>query len=89
MVAAGKSYDEVVDSYIARYGGEHVLANPRSPFAWVVPVAAFGGALTMVIGLAGLWIRRNRRRAVAAPKKPAGDRRELEDKLDDELDEIE
>ncbi len=87
LVSEGKSYDEVVDYFVKKYGSQEVLAQPLDgPFnrlAWLLPY---------VVGLAGVAfvgraaVRWSRRPAPAAgePALPPADP-DLEARLDDEL----
>jgi cytochrome c-type biogenesis protein CcmF len=89
------AYAEVVESYKERFGGNHVLnVPPDTPFnkmAWAVPYAAFGGAILLVGLMVRGWVRRGRRAAAPAPlaAAPEAKRSAYDDKLDDELDELE
>jgi cytochrome c-type biogenesis protein CcmF len=94
MLEQGKTRDEIVQTFAARFGGMHVLgAPPDSGFnrlAWALP---YGLALAGAGGLAyTAWRYSKRTRAAdpAANQQAASDRvmsqdAELEDKLEDEL----
>lgn len=77
----------VRDAFIAEYGGEHVLAAPRSKSTWLVPILGITGGL-LVVGVLGARLVARGRAAAAAAAGPApvvavDDR--YADKLDDEL----
>jgi cytochrome c-type biogenesis protein CcmH len=84
----GKSRDEIVASFLARYG-EKVLSAPTTTgfnlAAWIIPFLALivGGVL---IGLAGLhWSRRGvRNESTGSPTPPAAD--QYRERLKKELD---
>lgn len=66
MVASGKTEEQIVDMYVARYG-ERILREPRGARHWwlmLVPVGCF------VLATAGLvaYIRRQRRASTIASK---------------------
>ncbi len=50
------AYDEVLQSFISEYGGEHVLSNPTSSVSWLVPYAAIGGGLLLLYGFGRRWV---------------------------------
>jgi cytochrome c-type biogenesis protein CcmH len=60
MVDAGKSRDEILDYYVAKYG-ERILATPRAKgfnaLAYILPWAALGLGAALLIAL--LWKRRS------------------------------
>ena len=60
MVAEGKSRDEILDYYVARYG-ERILAAPRARGINVLAYAAPFAAL--ILGGGGLFLFRERKRA--------------------------
>lgn len=89
------AYDEVVAAFVGKYGGHHVLTvPPDSPFnrlAWMVPYAAVAGGLIVLVTVAGRWVRRGRKddgKAEAQPSEGARQHDKYDDKLDEELDEI-
>ncbi len=80
------AYDSVLADFIATYGGEQVLANPRSSFPWLIPMLAAFGAAGLLFFVGRRWITRGR----AAPMMTASHitsiaDEDLADKLDDEL----
>jgi len=69
MVAEGKSRNEILDYYVARYG-ERILAAPRARginvLAYVAPFAA------LILGGCGLFLLRGKKRVLtAAPAAPS------------------
>ena len=47
QLAAGRTPDEVRDSFVERYG-DSILLRPAAALAWLVPLVALVGALTVV-----------------------------------------
>jgi cytochrome c-type biogenesis protein CcmF len=96
LVAAGKTYDEVVDFYVKKYGSQEVLAAPIDKgfnrLAWLLPYAVGFVGILVVGGVAVRWTRHGRVEstsgvALAGAGAPADDpatQQRLE-KLDDEL----
>jgi cytochrome c-type biogenesis protein CcmF len=85
LVAEGKTRDEIINYYIAKYGSEEPLAEPIDKgfnrLAWLFPYA-IGGASMAGIGLiAARWSRR----VPAARDVEAG--READDAIDPEIEE--
>ena len=56
QLKAGRSPDQVKQSFVDRYG-EWILLSPTSPLAWLLPL----GVLLVAIALLGVWIARGRR----------------------------
>ncbi len=78
QLAAGRSPDEVRQSFVDRYG-DWILLRPRAPLAWVVPLALIAVALGGVLA----WIVR--RRSVPAEAPPEVDpemRRRIEEEAE-------
>lgn len=67
LLAAGASPAEVRDHFVARYG-DWILLAPRSPLAWVVPLAvvALGAAMLAAWLVAGRVAARKAPRRLAA-----------------------
>jgi cytochrome c-type biogenesis protein CcmH/NrfF len=100
--AQEKVYVEIRDAIIKEYGGQHVLVVPLdlgfNKLAWIVPWAVFALALTLVVVVGRRWVTRGRRQtaaayaggggAVATGHKPDAADEEREDRLDDELRDI-
>jgi cytochrome c-type biogenesis protein CcmF len=59
MLQSGKTPDEVIDYYQAKYGDE-ILASPRTKLAWIIPGAAVGLGAALVVFVAIRWMRRSR-----------------------------
>jgi cytochrome c-type biogenesis protein CcmF len=87
LLAAGKTRDEVIQYFVAQYGSQEVLAEPINRgfnrLAWLLPYGAGLAGVTMVGAVAVRW---SRRRRTDDPDEPvATGTPELEQKLDDEL----
>jgi cytochrome c-type biogenesis protein CcmF len=85
MVDAGKTEDQIVQSYIDKYGSQEPLGMPLNKgwyrLSWLVPFA-IGGLGAVIAGSAAL--RWSRRPAAAAEGAGAIDA-DLDDRLNDEL----
>ncbi len=90
LVADGKSEQDIVDYYMAKYGSQEPLAEPIdrgfNRLAWAVPYLLGAGGLALVGSVAVKW---SRRRDTEDARPAGGDDRvadaELESRLDDEL----
>ena len=85
-----KAYDTVLAGFVKEYGGEQILATPRSQFSWALPLVAAVGGLTLLFVVGRRWVARGSASAAAgagaaggAASAPEDD--EYADKLDDEL----
>jgi len=93
LVAAGKTYDEVVDYYVKKYGSQEVLASPIDEgfnrLAWFLPYAIGLVGIMVVGGVAVRWSRQAREgQATAAAANTPADAETVQirqEKLDDEL----
>jgi cytochrome c-type biogenesis protein CcmH/NrfF len=88
LVAQGKTFDEIVDYFVTKYGSQEVLAAPLdvgfNRLAWAFPYLAGLAGIVLVGGVAVRWSRRSPAGFDASePPKPAD--AELESKLDDAL----
>ncbi len=88
LVAEGKTFDEVVDYFVAKYGSQEVLAAPIDEgfnrLAWAFPYLTGLAGIVLVGGVAVRWSRRSPARIDAeTPQSPRD--AELESKLDDAL----
>ena len=93
LVGEGKSRDEVYAYFMTKYGSQEPLAKPLdrgfNRLAWLFPYLVGLGAAAVVGGTAWRWSRRKSNdAAAAAPTTPAIDT-QLNQRLDDELDELE
>ncbi|MBA3460701.1 MAG: cytochrome c biogenesis protein CcsA [Deltaproteobacteria bacterium] len=81
-----KAYDGVLASFVSEYGGEHVLASPRSKFSWLFPSLAVVGGLGLIVVVGRRMVGRGKAvtTAALAAKAPVEDDK-YADKLDDEL----
>jgi cytochrome c-type biogenesis protein CcmF len=93
LVAAGKTYDEVVDYYVQKYGSQEVLAAPIDKgfnrLAWLFPYAV-GFVSILVIGFVAIrWTRYATPAAAAGgPVSASGNdtaAQQRQERLDDEL----
>jgi cytochrome c-type biogenesis protein CcmH/NrfF len=90
LVRAGKTRDEIIKYYIAKYGSEEPLAEPLDKgfnrLAWLLPYLIGGASIAGVGAIAVRWSRRPAAGGPAAPgeDEPFGDP-ELQERLDDEL----
>ncbi len=69
LIAQGLTEQQVKDELVRQYG-RAVLATPRSPLAWIVPV---GLALLAIAVIAFSIVRWRRRTPAAGPAAAAGD----------------
>jgi cytochrome c-type biogenesis protein CcmF len=87
LVAEGKSFDEVVQYFVAKYGSQEVLAAPIDEgfnrLAWALPYVAGLAGIVVVGGVAIRWTRRSA--GAAAPEALPRADAALESKLDDAL----
>ncbi len=82
-----KAYNAVLGDFVAFYGGENVLATPRSKFSWLFPTLAAIGGLGLIFVVGRRWVARGKKsnaEQVAASKDAIEDEA-YADKLDDEL----
>jgi len=87
LLAQGKTRDEVIQYFVAKYGSQEVLAQPIdrgfNRLAWLLP---YGAGLAGVIGAAAVamrWSRRGHEGPAAETAVTAST--ELQQRLDDEL----
>jgi cytochrome c-type biogenesis protein CcmF len=88
LITAGKSYDEIVQHFVSKYGSQEVLASPINTgfnrLAWLLPYAAGGLGIVVIGAMAVRWTRRDDEPTPAPPVTSAA-APELENRLDDEL----
>jgi cytochrome c-type biogenesis protein CcmF len=88
LVAEGKSREEIIAIFVRDEGGQHVLGAPIDEgfnrLAWALPYAAGAMGIVLIGGLAVRWSRR-RDGQPQGPSAVATDRPDLQDRLDDEL----
>ena len=81
----GKNHDEIIQAFIGLYGGQQFLGAPIDKgfnrLAWMFPYAIAGTGMVFLGFVATRWSRR--RDAAADPVAPADP--DLEERLDDEL----
>ncbi|HET7502941.1 MAG TPA: cytochrome c-type biogenesis CcmF C-terminal domain-containing protein [Kofleriaceae bacterium] len=81
------AYEGVLQNFVKAYGGEQVLATPRTKFSWLLPSLAVIGGLGLLVVAGRRWVGRS---AAVAPAATAASTVSPEDdayadKLDDEL----
>jgi cytochrome c-type biogenesis protein CcmH/NrfF len=80
------AYNAVLEEFVKVYGGEQVLATPRTKFSWLLPGLGVIGGLGLLVVAGRRWVGRGA--AVATPPDAAAGLAEDDayaDKLDDEL----
>jgi cytochrome c-type biogenesis protein CcmH/NrfF len=96
------AYTEVRDALVAEYGGQQILTVPIdkgfNKLAWIIPWVVFALALTLVVVVGQRWVKRGRLATASArsrgtadaasARRPALADEEREDRLDDELRDI-
>jgi cytochrome c-type biogenesis protein CcmF len=86
LVAQGKTREEVLQYYVAKYGSEEPLSQPIDKgfnrIAWALPYAT-GLAGVLLLGFAA--VRLSKRTQTAAPAAAPAGNAALEQRLDDEL----
>jgi cytochrome c-type biogenesis protein CcmF len=85
MIDEGKSRDEIIATFIGNYGSEEMLAKPLNRgfnrVAWWLPVTVGGSAAFAVAFIAVRWSRKHDK----SPESPAAIDAQLDERLDDEL----
>ena len=89
MVAQGRSREQIYEFYMAKYGSQEPLASPLNRgfnvLAWALPYVA-GASGAVMLGFAAFrWSRRESRPADDAAGASATTDPELQQRLDDEL----
>ena len=81
------AYEAVLDDFVRTYGGEQVLATPRTKFSWLMPSLAVLGGLGLLVAVGRRWMGRGTAVAATPPGvAPAvAEDESYADKLDDEL----
>lgn len=93
LIAEGKSYDDVVDYYVKKYGSQEVLASPIDEgfnrLAWLLPYAIGLVGVMVMGGVAVRWSRHAREgqaTPVAATTQVDAETVQIrQERLDDEL----
>jgi cytochrome c-type biogenesis protein CcmF len=97
LIDEGKTPEQVIEYELATYPGQSALVVPVdrgfNRLAWLLPYGMTLAGVGGIVLLARRWTRRARERAAAAPPTQApestsAEDRELADRLDDELDEL-
>ena len=86
QIDQGRTHEEMISHFIAYYGGQHFLRMPIDKgfnrLAWFVPYMVGATGLVVVGITARRW---SRKRDGAAPEPSAPSDPALEERLDDEL----
>ena len=86
LMNEGKTDDQVLDYYVAKFGGEQVLSEPRNHgtgrLVWIVPYVVGLGGAALALTLALRW---SRRPTFAGSAGALADDPALSARLDDEL----
>ena len=89
LVAAGKTHDQIIEFFLAKYGSQEVLASPIDKgfnrLAWFLPYAAGMLGIVVIGGVALRWTRRPEGGGDGTGVAPAPPNEAMESRLDDEL----
>ncbi len=89
LVGEGKTQDQVLAHFVAKYGSQEVLARPIdrgfNRLAWFLPYAVGGIGFVVIGSIAWRWSRRHDGAAAGESPAPATPATDLENRLDDEL----
>jgi cytochrome c-type biogenesis protein CcmF len=85
LIDQGKTHDEIIQAFLAKYGSEEMLGAPVDKgfnrLAWLLPYL-FGASGAVMVGFAAMrWTRRQH----ASAEPPSADDPAMEERLDDEL----
>jgi len=81
------AYEAVLESFVKTYGGEQVLATPRTQVSWLLPSLAVIGGLGLLVVAGRRWVVRGAAIAATGTAAPVVSSEDdaYADKLDDEL----
>jgi cytochrome c-type biogenesis protein CcmH/NrfF len=82
------AYEAVLNEFVKVYGGEQVLATPRTKFSWLLPSLGVLGGLGLLVVAGRRWVHRGGAVAAAeasAAAPPVAEDDAYAEKLDDEL----
>jgi cytochrome c-type biogenesis protein CcmH/NrfF len=86
LIDQGKSHDEVIQAFVTAYGNEEMLGAPMDRgfrrLAWLLPWSVGVGAAALIGFAAVRWSRQHPLEGADAPAAPDP---ELDERLDDEL----
>lgn len=74
LVLAGRSDEQILDFFVARYGDWILLAPPKRGIAltvWLAPALVLGAGLAIAVGSVRRWTARGRRLEAAGHEHPA------------------
>ena len=81
------AYEAVLDEFVKVYGGEQVLATPRTKVSWLLPSLGVIGGLGLLVVAGRRWVHRGSEIAATESRAVAtvAEDDAYADKLDDEL----
>jgi cytochrome c-type biogenesis protein CcmF len=92
LVASGKTKDEVIQYYVAKYGSQEPLASPIDKgfnrLAWLFPYAMGGFGAIAGVFMVRKWSRRPASAPEASPAPASTDDAALQARLDRELEDL-
>lgn len=92
LIDEGKSRQQVIQFFLDKYPGESALVVPAdvgfNRLAWVLPVTLVLSALVAMFFLARRWSRQAKQTAVQPAPVSGGKRASFEQRLDDDLDDM-
>jgi len=75
----------VIKAFVREYGGEDVLATPRSKMSWLLPSVAVIGGLGLLFAVGYRWVARGKSRLATSAPGAAVEDDDYAERLDDEL----
>ena len=91
-VASGRTREEIVQLFVKKWGSQEVLTEPIdrgfNRLAWLLPYGVGLGGIVLVGGIALRWSRRRAEERPAEVAHPVTAPAALQDRLDDELREL-
>jgi cytochrome c-type biogenesis protein CcmH/NrfF len=91
-VASGRTREEIIQLFVRKWGSQEVLTEPIDQgfnrLAWLLPYGIGVGGIVLVGGIALRWSRRRAEEAPAEAARPITASAALQDRLDDELREL-
>jgi cytochrome c-type biogenesis protein CcmF len=91
-VANGRNREEIIQLFVKKWGSQEVLTEPIDQgfnrLAWLLPYGVGLGGIVLVGGVAMRWSRRRAHAVATASPAPVTAPAALQDRLDDELREL-